>query len=241
METIMRLLERVYVPFMKRLFQRNRTKDFGYWDQRAAVYGKRAVLDLGHPHNEYEAVTQRQKELLFPLFQNEINGQEKKLLDFGCGPGRFSAALSELINCEVIAVDPVQRFLNLAPKSRGVSYHALGNGPLPLSDECMDVVWICLVLGGITDDCALAATAGELQRVLKSQGLIFLVENTEPRVNAEHWRYRGAEFYKSLFTLVDLHEIGSYEDLGETISILAGRKCSGRGGTPCNDCGTRSV
>ena len=70
----------------------------------------------------------------------------------GCGPGRFTAALAELIGGEAIGCDTVQRLLDLAPRAPRVDYRLMAEGRLPVESGSADVVWICLVLGCILDE-----------------------------------------------------------------------------------------
>jgi ubiquinone/menaquinone biosynthesis C-methylase UbiE len=100
-------------------------------------------------------------------------------------------------------------------------------GRIPADDSSMDVVWICLVLMCITDERALRRSIAEIDRVVRPDGLLFLVENTESRENLRHLSYRSVEEYQSLFTFAKLEHAGDYHDLGERISILTGRKHRG--------------
>ena len=37
-----------------------------------------------------DAIKQKQKSILYPLFQKQLSGNEKLIVDFGCGTGRFT-------------------------------------------------------------------------------------------------------------------------------------------------------
>lgn len=194
-----------------------------YWKQRARQYGVRAVFNLQHAANDLDRVTLEQKQILYPHFQHQLTGKERIVLDFGCGPGRFSGDLAEMTGGRTIAIDPVQEFLGLAPEHRAVDYKPYNGRRLALANDSVDVVWICLVLGGISK-AALPRTVRDILRVLRPGGLIFLVENTSPRPSPKHWTFRSTEEYCRLFLPVGLRHLGGYEDLGENISIMAGRK-----------------
>jgi len=97
-------------------------------------------------------------------------------------------------------------------------------GVIPVEDESMDVVWICLVLGGIIDDSVLRFTIDEINRVLKKDGLVFLVENTSEKKDGDYWKFRSVQTYQKLFSFVELRHLSDYFDLGERISIMTGRK-----------------
>ena len=187
------------------------------------MYGARSVLNLAHGGDQIEAVTERQLAILIPQLRSQLNGHERVVLDFGCGTGRFSGALAEATGGRVIAADPVQQLLDLAPKHRGVEYHLITD-TLPLEDHSIDVVWICLVLGAIVDRNVLLRAVSEIDRVLAPEGLLFLVENTADKKSLRHFHFRSEEDYAALFPSVDLRPVSAYEDAGERISVLAGRK-----------------
>src|ERR1700738_4625811 len=56
------------------------------WENRARQFGVRAVLNLGHSEAEIPQVTERQRRELYPLFRAALRGDERRTLDFGCGP-----------------------------------------------------------------------------------------------------------------------------------------------------------
>jgi ubiquinone/menaquinone biosynthesis C-methylase UbiE len=111
----------------------------------------------------------------------------------------------------------------MAPRAEGVTYRTMRAGLIPVEDASMDVVWCCLVLGGIHGG-ALDQAAQELIRVLRVGGLLFLVENTTPKADSGHWAFRSAQDYQDLFKQVPLVPLASYIDLGETITAMVGRK-----------------
>lgn len=196
-----------------------------YWRKRARQYSERSVINIGHSEGEVEAVTKMQKETIFPYLKKQLTGREKLILDFGCGPGRFTCDLAAMIQGKAIGVDPIRYLIDLAPKNENVEYRLMKEGVIPVNDASMDVVWICLVLGGITDDDLLRSTMFEIKRVSKMDGLIFLVENTSEKKSGDYWKFRPVKTYQTLFDFIELKHISDYFDLGERISIMAGRKC----------------
>ena len=96
-------------------------------------------------------------------------------------------------------------------------------GLIPYDDSHFDVIWICLVLGGVTDRGMLKITIDEIRRTLRPGGLIFLVENTTGKISGSRWKFRSIRDYKRLFKFIELQRLDSYIDCGETISIMAGR------------------
>lgn len=194
-----------------------------YWEQRARQYGRRSVLNLNHALEDFEIVTEYQKREIYPHFQRALRGDEKVVIDFGCGPGRFSPDLAEMAGGRCVGVDIVVNLLDLAPKSSLVEYKVMRNGVIPMPDDCADVVWICLVLGGIVGDELINAVS-EIKRVLLPGGLLFIVENTSDQPDGDYWRFRSVRQYLEMFPFASMSHLHDYDDLGEKISVLSGRK-----------------
>lgn len=193
-----------------------------YWERRARRHGRRSVLHIAHGDDEYEPITTWQKSILFPLLQAQLNGSERVVLDFGCGPGRFTPGLAHLVGGRAIGVDPIAALLELAPADPQVEYRLLRHGRIPVADRSVNVLWICLVLGVIRGR-KLNHTLLELRRVVAPGALVFLVENTSPMPSLKRIEFRSVAEYAKLLDFAQLRHLHDYEDLGETISVLAGR------------------
>lgn len=193
-----------------------------YWQRRARRHGRRSVLHKAHTDDEYEPITSWQKSILFPLLKAQLSGGERLVLDFGCGPGRFTPGLAHLVGGRAIGVDPIAMLLELAPADPQVEYRLLRQGRIPLPDHSVDVLWICLVLGVIRGR-ELRDTLRELRRVIAPGALIFLVENTSAKPSLKQIEFRSVAEYAELVDFAQLQHLQDYEDLGETISVLAGR------------------
>lgn len=196
--------------------------DMDYWENRAKQFGKRAVFNIAHTEEELEKVTLMQKREIFPQLKKVLKGNEKMILDFGCGSGRFTKDLAELIDGESIGVDPIKSLIDLAPAGDNVEYKIMNEGRIPLEDHSIDIVWICLVLGGITKDKILRETILEIKRALRPGGVVFLVENTSDKISSDRWIFRSVKEYQELFPFVKIKHLSDYFDCGEKISIMAG-------------------
>ena len=193
-----------------------------YWKSRSKKYGARAVLNLFHAESEMDNMTKFQIDQIFPFVKRSLNGSEKLIMDFGCGPGRFSEHLANLVEGKTIAVDPIENFIHIAPKSKIVDYRLIENNRIPIKDGSIDLAWICLVLGGIRDE-DLGKSLEEIRRVLKPDGLMCLIENTSDLKNSSHWYFRSVPRYQELIQFCQLRKVHEYQDVGETISVLIGR------------------
>jgi len=207
------------------LFPPKKLTGTDYWTDRARKFGRRSVLNLSHGEDEYEEVTRRQKEEIFPYLRSVLSGHENTILDFGCGPGRFTPELALIISGKAIGVDIVPELISCAPPDKDTDYLVMEEGTVPLPNESVDVIWCCLVLGGIKG-IVLDRTLREMQRVLKWNGVLFLVENTAEEMSVEHWAFRQFNEYKELCRFAPLERLHDYEDLGQRITVMAGRKSS---------------
>jgi ubiquinone/menaquinone biosynthesis C-methylase UbiE len=142
-----------------------------------------------------------------------LREDDRDVLDFGCGIGRFSPGLAALVGGHVWAVDPIQTFLDMAPADPRVSYLHSEPPTIPLPAASIDVAWSFGVLTVISTQIQLHATLDELDRVLRPSGLLFLVEHAS-----------RAELYRELCSFADLAPLGSYIDLGQEFSIMGARK-----------------
>lgn len=215
----------------KKLLQKVRVaKSRLYWQDRIRQFGHKSVLNSGYRNDDFDAITAKHREIIFPFFRKCLNGNEKVILDFGCGPGRFSEDLVRITKGKVIAMDPSRDLLNMAPPNSSVSYRLMQPGKIPLEAEFVDAIWIFQVLGGMRGPL-LQRTTQELERVLKPNGLMFLVENTSQKAKTRHWFFRSVERYKEAFPGIGLQHIHDFQDLNEKVSVFGGRKgeSSGKG------------
>ncbi|NQU38847.1 MAG: class I SAM-dependent methyltransferase [Lentisphaerae bacterium] len=195
-----------------------------YWERRSRQLGRRAVLNTAHAEEAFEQVTDFQIREMFPHLKQRLSLADKMVLDFGCGPGRFSEALALLVDGRTLAVDPVQHMLDMAPASDRVDYQRIVDGRLPAEDGSIDVVWICLVLGGILNQ-DIGASLNEIHRVLKPGGLICVAENTvEEEEGPAHWRSRTVGQYQEMISFCRLDLVHVYVDIDEEVSVMIGRK-----------------
>jgi SAM-dependent methyltransferase len=220
-------LVRSFVRMLGRTWSRRfgrRPNALEYWRDRADRLGKRSVVNVKYGPEEIERATQEQKAAIFPLLRSWLRGDETVALDFGCGYGRFTGELAQAIGGRAVGVDPIARLLSLAPPHARVEYLLLGeDGRIPLDATSVDVLFTCLVLGGIVQNDALDRTVSEFRRVGKPGALIFLVENTSSRPDREFWIYRTVKEYCQRFAFADLQPIGGYAEVDNTITIFAGR------------------
>src|SRR6185369_16335235 len=116
---------------------------------------------------------------LLDLWMNAVaahlDDTPKRILDLGCGTGRFSNALASFFNAELIGIDPSFKMLIQAHDKRS------GNTPMffqmaraeeiPLASNSIDLIFMSMSFHHLRDR---RASARECWRVLRDGGRVFV-------------------------------------------------------------------
>lgn len=109
--------------------------------------------------------------------------QVKRILDLGCGTGRFSEALAGYFSSEVIGLDPSHRMLERAREKRRdarVEYLRGAAEAIPLPEAAVDLVFMSMCFHHFADS---AQAATECRRVLRADGAAALRNGTRERID----------------------------------------------------------
>ena len=115
----------------------------------------------------------------------------KRILDLGCGTGRFSEPLSRHFATEVIGVDPSAKMLARAVEKRRERRGRYVRGAaemVPLSSHSVGVVFMSMSFHHFPDPNVAARECG---RVLRDNGRIFVRTGTRDEIDA----YPYVEFF----------------------------------------------
>jgi ubiquinone/menaquinone biosynthesis C-methylase UbiE len=132
-------------------------------------------------------------------------GSPRTVLDLGSGTGRFSPALAEECDADVIGVEPstdmrgVAQQVNRHPRVRYVGGRAEG---LPLRSRSCDAAFLFLCLHHFTD---LGAAAREIGRVVRRGGTVLIRTEFSDRPHLTLWHGflpRGGEIDRGLYPRV---------------------------------------
>ena len=122
-----------------------------------------------------------------------------RILDLGCGTGRFSEGLASRFEAEVIALDPSEKMLAQArakQRDARVQYHRGRAEAIPLASLSVDVVFISMSFHHFTDP---TAAAHECFRVLRNQGRVFVRTGTREQIDS----YPYVPFFSSTPSLLE--------------------------------------
>jgi ubiquinone/menaquinone biosynthesis C-methylase UbiE len=124
-----------------------------------------------------------------------------RILDLGCGTGRFSNALAEYFDAHVVGLDPSLKMLEQArakPRDARVQYQRGHAEAIPLATGSVDLVFMSMSLHHFRDA---NVAAGECRRVLRAGGSLFIRTGTSERADA----YPYTPFFPSTFALMQEH------------------------------------
>jgi len=110
-----------------------------------------------------------------------------RILDLGCGTGRFSQGLASRFDAEVVGVDPSRKMLAIArgkPHESRVRYVEGRAEAIPLEAGSVDMIFTSMTFHHFTDR---ALAASECRRVLRPGGALLV--RTATREQIESYAY----------------------------------------------------
>jgi 2-polyprenyl-3-methyl-5-hydroxy-6-metoxy-1,4-benzoquinol methylase len=175
----------------------------------------------------WEALPEGREPVDFARRRDFLLGQihpGERVLDVGCGEGRFAAELvragAEVVGIDV-AAEPLRRARERYPELIDLR-RAPAAGAWPLQDASFDAVWAGEVIEHVADT---AGWLSELRRVLRSDGILLLSTPDHGRLQMLRWaldrrafeaqfdpRADHLRFYRSR-TLTELLEDFGFHDV----------------------------
>lgn len=107
-----------------------------------------------------------------------------KILDLGCGTGRFSEALAVRFDAEVIGIDPSKKMLEQARRKRRdrrIRYEIGRGESIPLPTNSVDLIFMSMIFHHFENP---RLAARECRRVLRNRATGFLRAGTRERISS---------------------------------------------------------
>jgi ubiquinone/menaquinone biosynthesis C-methylase UbiE len=163
-------------------------------------------------------------------FTLRLKDYDRRILDFGCGVGRFTPLLAGIPGKEVIGVDVSPSMVEMARRaSPALDFRVVNPRRLPFPDGYFDALWTCTVLQHIPD-AELPHVVKELRRVLKPDAVVLLFENTNQHgkrtSGSGHVVFRRDTEYRVLFPGIGSAEAWPVEK--EAHTVITGRLAPGQ-------------
>ncbi|MEX2281672.1 MAG: class I SAM-dependent methyltransferase [Gemmatimonadota bacterium] len=131
-----------------------------------------------------------------------VRGQRiERILDLGCGTGRFAEGLAQHFDAHVAGIDPSTRMLDQAMAKRRdsrVHYQVASAEAIPLKSGAVDLVFMSMSFHHFRDP---VLAARECRRVLRPGGTVFVRTATAEQV--PHYPY--VPFIPATWPLLERH------------------------------------
>lgn len=193
------------------------------WDGLARRHGRKSVMSLSIDDATLDAETARQIPIIRDAIRPLLYSYDRRALDFGCGYGRFTGMLADLTNGHAVGFDPCQGLIDDAIDHDSVTYLSA----IQALERCQfDLVFAAMVIGNPDSDPE--ALARQITDLLAPGGLLVVIDHMPLAEVLRWWKFRPAEFYIDMFgwSSVPLAKIGTFAQLDNTVTILAGRKAA---------------
>lgn len=173
-------------------------KNLNYWLNR---YDKQGLMTVGHssftPEQFNDKTQDATKLLLRFLSLNSITA--RKILDFGCGPGRMTKALIPFFP-DVYGIDvvpwAVEQAKRLCPRGK---FQLYDGETIPFMDGYFDAIISWTVLQHVPPP-EIQNLCREIMRVMAKDGKLVMYENISSwHQDKEHIWFRSASDYQKLF------------------------------------------
>lgn len=185
-----------------------------HWNQRAREHGNsrrgyKAICSYGAPYvyNRYIDMIHRKA---FLKMLRRVKVRDKKVLDVGCGVGRWCGVLSGK-GARVTGVDISEEMIRVAErmlKSRGVNFISAPVSRINLPQGSFDTVTCVTVLQHVTDEAEFKASIANMVRSLKKGGSALIMEVAPSALPS------NSSFNKFMSVRTDKEYISAFNEAG---------------------------
>lgn len=183
-----------------------------YWDARYKKVGAaRTVGCANWTPEQYKKANDIWYDWCLPLIElvciNRHNievGNKPKVLDFGCGSGRWFQLLSkyfEYYGTDIVTLE------NMGINSTAFTFQPVVDNKIPSFsidkkdiEVKFDLIWTCVALQHIIDDNLLEYTVFQFSERLQPDGKAIILENTANAKSSNYLKFRGIAEYISIFS-----------------------------------------
>ena len=174
------------------------------WERRTDEMGKSSVFGNQIDAEEQKKITNLHKKIIFKCLDGKLK-KGSKILDFGCGYGRFSDLFVTEFDCNYFGVENTEFFLENCNDTKNKKYFSLNKLKEKKElDNYFDLIFVFAVFGGFKKD-KLSDIFKMLEKKIKPEGKILVVEEiSEKEIESGGWNVRTEKYYKRLFNNFDI-------------------------------------
>lgn len=196
------------------------------WNNLTSQHGRKAVMSLKLSDQQLDTETARQIPILREAIRPFLNGTEKIALDFGCGYGRFTPMLANLIDGRAVGFDPSSAMVASAQWHTDVDYISCPTDQFFHETTQTGTHYDLILAYAVLGEPSMGNVAPALSRILSPGGLLTIVEHVVPDPDPERWwRFQRPGHYETLFGAcgITLRTVGTVAQLEDVMTIYAGR------------------
>lgn len=188
-------------------------KKMEYWDNRAQEYGGshngfKAICSYGSPYFYNKYIDLIHKKVFYKMLDS-VDIKNKKVLDLGCGVGRWCRILAQK-EAKVTGADISKEMIKIAGMSVDKNVNFL-NAPIAgigLPADSFDLITCITVLQHITDEKEFKKSVANMVRLINKNGRIFILEVAPNRARDKN------AFSKILFIRNEMEYLSAFEEAG---------------------------
>ena len=153
-------------------------------------------VETANRYDSARALPQQTKTLWMDALKSSIPGPGiGKILDLGCGTGRFTAALGEVFGCPVVGVEPSSAMLNVAMScsESNIEWKQGQAESIPLESQSVDLVFMSQVFHHFVEP---RQALREIERVLTPAGFLAIRNGTREHNGKLAWLKCFPEAYE---------------------------------------------
>lgn len=166
---------------------------------------------LARDYNTARALLPETIQLWMTSLIEAVPGRQIRcILDLGCGTGRFSSALAETFDCQVLACDPSFLMLSQQPRAANVYRISAQAEYIPFRSESIDLIWMSQVFHHLDDSQEAFST---MYDVLGAGGVLVVRNGTKESDHEILWADFFPEVAQGTF-----HRIATRANILQTAS-----------------------
>lgn len=204
--TLQKILEYLKNPikiFLKVLLIFKKNNNEINWEQRTKKMGNSSVFGYQIDEEEQKKITNLHKKIISKCLDGELK-KESKILDFGCGYGRFSDLFVTEFGCNYFGVENTEFFLENCNDTKNKKYFSFNKLKEKKElDNYFDLLFVFAVFGGFKKN-KLSDIFKILEKKIKPKGKILVVEEISENEIEGQWNVRTEKYYKKLFNNFDI-------------------------------------
>ena len=197
--------------FPRVLWQINKYEVEINWHDRVSEMGNSSVFASNISIKEQKKLTKIHQKMTLKVLKKRVK-KKSKLLDFGCGYGRFKDFFEKKLFLNYLGVEKENLFLKFLNNKNFLNFDKFKK--IKKYNGYFDLIFLWQVLGGFNKK-NINQIVKILKKKLSKNGTICFVETVSKREIQGWWRFRTNDYYKNLFIGYNVNSNYSFFEDGQ--------------------------